>query len=291
MKPVDVAISFHHEDAWIAEAINWHLMGSFETYCSANKPTAIAANDFFDFLRTTFTKSRLNVLLWSASYDERRRTDASPIHAEYNVIEHRHGYKAGDAHSLLVVTIDETAVPSSLASIGRLGIKAYGEGFRGVHTRILEILENTASVDDSIVYQHPPNLPHVRGELHPCTFRVIHQPAHGAFRDKCDICVEVLGGPRRDRALLIPSARVPVRLRDVNTLRLNPRNLELKHDIAEIFVGEYDGRELPGVYFEMVLNDRRSTKVYSKDFDDALIRGVRAVAQGQRISRQEIIGE
>jgi hypothetical protein len=262
-----IALSYAAQDGWIAKDIHELLCAySLSIYCYDRMPDE-ARGLLRDRLRSIYSQSWLNVMLWSASYA------AQPIDAfvsmERRFLAHRHANK-GDSEGLIILRVDNTPLPPDLEMLLAHDIRVHGvlACERLIMGRLSDLSKRPT--DHGIVC-HPPNTFGIRSpDIKSCTFTI--KPRFRAdplerWDSLGDVWVDFPNTEGTTYVYLIPSGLCTVHLRHSVRLRTDPRALEVKRAVTEAFAQKVGSRTLEGFWFRERKAEREIVAVYCSEYD------------------------
>src|ERR1019366_9156963 len=265
----DVAFSYAGQDAWIAKDLcNLIEQSGLSVYCYDRQPDRTGG-----FLHThlldIYRDSRLNVVLWSRSYNS--ASPDGPLAMERRCIIHRHIEK-GAAESLLVLRIDDEPLARDIEVI-----LAHDVRREGIFRTERLVIGRIGRLSGAGKMEHPPTTESMRGPLRPCEFTVdprYQNDPRGRWRELADVLVKIpnpLHNPLHTPAVyLIPSGSCSPLLRHSVMLRSEPDLLERKRRATEDFVRRYACGKIQGYWFAMSIGQAEVATVYAAAYDAAL---------------------
>jgi hypothetical protein len=267
----DAAISVAGADAWIARDLRTLLDEAGHPTYFYGDYADVAHGHLRRRLYDIYSRSAVNILLWSRHYREKLDDPQSIICQEFYCLLDRHLTPAG-AEALLIVCADAEPVTDLLPDILYHNLR--GLGVVGVRGFALERIKTQRLKTDGFL--HPEGLERVRSRCIPCRFRIAETftaDRLGRWKTLGDIEIEFTDfdpGPV-SVPYLIPSGAVPAYLRHSNRLRHDPACLRIKQAAGEVFAASHRDRELTGVRFMHDNNGMEYPHAYCGGYDQALL--------------------
>ncbi len=204
------------------------------------------------------------------------------VQKEYRLALDTYSERPPGSIFLIPLKLDECEIPY---------IEAFSVNIRDLHwidySKEDGLSRLLASIETSPCVYHPTDTEQYRGPLSDCTFYInVSYRKTNRWKTLGDVLVEYRHPIRGHSVYLIPSGRVPPRLRHTKVLRSDDTALREKQKATISFVKEWENREIQGKWF--IVERKTGLEVvdlYSAAYDSHLIANLTMQFKGRRISR------
>lgn len=274
-----VAISLSDENTWIAEDLHSFLKElGIRSFFYKSDPD-YTQGKLMERIREIYRFSSLNVIVWSAVYANKGYD--SVVSTELQEMEERH-IRNSEYETLLIINRDNTPIHTKFRDIVFHNLNEIGiYKTRNLIISRLNNLYTYKETNDNLKMYHPDGDKKSRGFMTLCKFKIHNRfktDKKGCWNKYGDILVTVLDSTRQiDKGIgtyLIPSGRATSLISHTHLLLSQPNNLNIKKNLTERFVSEFQDKKLTGYLFYRFNEDIDYPYIYCFEYDDYLNRGL-----------------
>lgn len=284
-KDFDIAMSFCSEQSWLANDLFKLLTRDGLFVYNFNYHPNFIKERFREELKEIYSKSKVNIIIYSSDYLSKSKDNMTPIYYEFNSLWNRH--IINESHEdLFLIVYDKKEINQKLLNADIRFYNLKDEGMLNIHSYFRENLYNLWSKNEENFikyYKHPLGLEIKRKAISFCTFRInadFENDEKGRHEKYGDIEVTLLSGKvvqRNHKVYLMASCNAPFYLSHPIVLESDEEPYKkIRQKINIDFYNHYKDKEINGGLFFIETGPAAYPlpNVYSLIYDQFLIDNV-----------------